>query len=72
MKPSDLIGKTIASAETMKRPGFDDSGWLRLAFTDGTIAVVVARYGDWTGDSEDEYPTSIYITADDRGLVPRS
>ena len=70
MKPSDLIGKTLASAETMKRPGFADSGWLRLTYTDGPIAVVAARYGDWTGDSEDEYPTWIDITADDCGLVP--
>ena len=69
MKLKDLIGKTITEAEIMKMPAYDDDGWLRLTFTDGTKAVIVASYGGYTGRSEDEYPTRIDITDDEEGLV---
>jgi hypothetical protein len=65
-----LVGKTIASVTKMKKPQFDDEGWLRLEFTDGTSCVIVASYQDYTGDSENEYPTLIKIVNEVDGLVP--
>lgn len=68
-----LVGKTILSTTVMKRAGRDDAGWLKLEFADGTSCVIVASYGLHTGDSEDEYPTRIYITDDTNyiaGLIP--
>ena len=70
MELKDLIGKTIAEAEIMKMPAYDDEGRLRLKFTDGTQTVVVASYGGYTGNSEDEYPTYIELNDDCKGLVP--
>jgi len=57
----DLIGKTIVSAEQLEHPSYDDSGWLKLTFSDNTSAVIISGYGDHTGDSSDEYPTYISI-----------
>ena len=62
MEYKDLIGKTIESVSHKKLKGYDDEGYLELKFTDGTIATVVASYGEYTGESEDEYPTYIYVT----------
>lgn len=70
MKYKDIIGKTIASVTEMKKPQFDDEGWLRLEFTDGTACTIVSSYGGYTGNSEDEYPTFIGITDKLEGLVP--
>lgn len=64
MDYKDLIGKTIADVKKKKRIGFDDTGYLQLTFSDGTKATIVASYGDFTGDSEDEYPTGIFISGD--------
>ncbi len=62
MEFEDLVGKTIASAVQVKPYiGCDDEGCLQLEFTDGTKAAIMAAYGDYTGDSYDEYPTYIYI-----------
>ena len=72
MNKEDLIGKTIANVTVMKREGFDDEGWLRLKFTDGTTCLIVASYGGYTGASEDEYPTYIDVEDDDVSLVPVS
>lgn len=33
-----------------------------MQFSDGTKATIVAFYGGYTGESEDEYPTGIFIT----------
>lgn len=66
----NLTGKTISAATRMKKPEYDDEGWLRLDFTDGTHCVIVAWYGGYTGESEDEYPTSITIADNIEGLVP--
>lgn len=66
----DLIGKTISDAELLKTPAYDDEGWLRLRFTDGTKAIIVSSYGMYTGSSYDEYPTYIEVNDDDDGLVP--
>ena len=62
MKEQDLIGKTIENVSHKKLKGYDDEGYLEIKFTDGTIATVVAFYGGYTGESEDEYPTYIYVT----------
>lgn len=60
-KPSDLVGKTIASATYMKKPQYDDRPFLRLRFTDGTECYLSGGYGGFTGSSEDEYPMFIAI-----------
>lgn len=62
MEYKDLIGKTIENVSHKKLKGYDDEGYLELKFTDGTTATVVASYGGFTGKSEDEYPTYIYVT----------
>lgn len=69
----ELIGKLITSAEKMRKENHDDEGWLKLSFSDGTCCVVVAGYGGYTGDSEDEYPTYLTVSFDAdslAGLIP--
>lgn len=68
----DLQGKTIAKATQMKKPKYDDDGWLKLEFTDGTSCVILAGYGGYTGESEDEYPIGIDVIESDDGLEPVS
>jgi len=70
MEFSDIEGKTIRSANHVKRPEHDDEGWLMLEFTDGTKCVIVAWYGGFTGNSEDEYPTRIGISDKVDGYIP--
>lgn len=70
MNNSDLIGKTISNVQQMKSKSFDDEGFLRLEFTDGTSRLIIASYSGYTGNSLDEYPTSIYVDEDDWDLVP--
>lgn len=72
MNFEDLQGKTIAKATQMKKPTYDDDGWLKLEFTDGTSCVIWAGYGGYTGESEDEYPTTIGVIESDDGLEPVS
>lgn len=62
MEYKDLIGKTIVSVQQKKLKGYDDDGFLELKFSDETKVIIVARYGGYTGQSEDEYPTGIFIT----------
>ncbi len=57
----ELNGKTITRATKKKLKGFDDEGYIKLFFSDGTSVIIVASYGGYTGKSEDEYPTDIYI-----------
>ena len=64
MEFKDLIGKTITNATQQKLSDHDDSGFLELQFSDGTTALIVAMYGGYTGNSEDEYPTGLYIIND--------
>ena len=68
----NIIGKTITSVTEMKMPEFDDTGWLKLDFSDGTYCVICAGYGSYTGNSEDEYPTRIGISDSAEGLLPSS
>lgn len=66
----DITGKTIAKVTEMKKPEYDDTGWLKLDFMDGTYCVIVAELGEHTGKSEDEYPTRIKISDNVEELVP--
>jgi hypothetical protein len=59
---ANLVGKTIASAEQKQHPSYDDDGFLELTFTDGSKCLIVATYCGYSGHSEDEYPTSIFIS----------
>lgn len=58
----ELTGKTIASVKRMRDAKYDDEGYLRVSFTDGTEIVIVASYGEYTGNSIDEYPSKIGIS----------
>lgn len=40
---------------------YDDEPYLDIDFTDGTKVTVVAGYGDYTGNSMDEYPRLILV-----------
>lgn len=62
MTVKDIIGKTIIDAKTQKLSKHDDTGFLKLTFSDGTECVVFASYDFYTGRSIDEYPTRIFIT----------
>jgi hypothetical protein len=64
MELKDLIGKTIVSAKRKKLVGYYDVGFLELQFSDNTQAVIVATYDcNWTGNSENEYPTRIFVNS---------
>lgn len=69
MNLKDLVGKTIAKSNLMKRPEYDDEGWLRLDFTDGTICDIMSKYGEYTGESRGEYPCFITVSDTFEGLV---
>jgi hypothetical protein len=72
IEPTNLIGKIISNVENMHKPGYDDSGWLRLTFTDGTSCIIESSYGTYTGKSIDEYPSTLFILDDVENLVPIS
>lgn len=61
MEYKDLIGKTIKSISQKKLKGYDDTGFLEITFTDNTRAIIVAYYGEHTGESIEEYPTGILV-----------
>lgn len=54
-----LVGKTIKDAYQFKKTGYDDEGFLRVSFTDGSSIVISGGYGGYTDNSEGEYPTAI-------------
>ena len=67
----DLVGKTISSITQMKLREYDDMGFLKLEFTDGTFCFIIGGYGGYTGGSEDEYQTVINLEEDPKeDLVP--
>lgn len=70
MEFKDIVGKTIQATTHVKRPAYDDEGWLLLEFTDGSKCIVHSWYSAYTGQSEDEYPTGISITDETDGFVP--
>lgn len=55
----NIVGKTIETVTKIRKPEYDDPGWLKLNFTDGTHCIINAGIGSFTGSSEDEYPTFI-------------
>jgi hypothetical protein len=64
MDYEDMQGKTIAAARQMRHnSNTDDTGYLRLDFTDGSFLVIAATYGmfDQSHSCAGEYPTDIYI-----------
>lgn len=67
-----MIGKTIADATQMKRPEYDDTGWIKLTFTDGTAVVITASFAEYNHRANvmDEYATRISVGGDDPELVP--
>lgn len=69
MNIKDLVGKTITSATKMKEPDYDDTGFLKLEFSDGTSCTIVSGYGSYTRGARDEYPTTISIEQGWAGLV---
>jgi hypothetical protein len=64
MKFQDIVGKTIARATVYKFKTYDDEPFLKLEFTDDSHCFVIADYGGYTGDSEDEYIRTISIQKD--------
>jgi hypothetical protein len=60
-KLKKLVGKTIKSVEQCKAKDTDDSGYLKITFTDDSFVFIESYYGDFTGNSYDEYPTGINI-----------
>ncbi len=66
----DLIGKTIVEAAKLGSTESDDTGWLKLSFSDGTSCVIEASYSEHTGNSWDEYPLDIGLCDyDDMSLL---
>ena len=63
---SAMIGKTISDVKRMKLRNYDNQGFLKVDFTDGTHCVIEGGYGSYTGRSEDEYITVIEIADADR------
>lgn len=60
--PKTLIGKTIQNIVPMKLKHYDDTGFLKLSFTDGFQCVVVGGYLECAlGNNFGEYPTRIHI-----------
>ena len=56
-----LIGKTILSAKKMRPVGYDDEGYLKLSFSDGSSIILESTYCGYTGNSLGEYSTDIEI-----------
>lgn len=60
-RPSAMVGKKIASVSIHTLSGTDDGGFMRIIFTDKTECLIVGSYDAYTGESQDEYPTTIYL-----------
>jgi hypothetical protein len=57
----ELIGKKIVKAEIKGIESCDDKPYLFLTMDDGSIFKIIAEYGRYTGNSQDEYPRFIKI-----------
>lgn len=67
MKIKELEGKTIKSAVFMKDVSSDDTGYMRLEFTDGEAIIIQGYYDECQSGSDGfEYATriSFYNTKD--------
>ena len=69
LRAMNIIGKTIKEVAKLKMPQYDDAGWLRLEFDDGSSCIIEAWYGSFTGESLDEYPARIDIVEDRDGFI---
>ena len=67
--PLSLEGRTIRRARSLHDPKYDDKGYLRLEFTDGTMVIIAAGFCSYTGKNMDEYPTAISINENDESLT---
>ena len=61
-----MIGKTILAVTQQKLIKYDDEGFLRIEFTDGTHITISGGYSKYTGGSEDEYQTTVGIVPEHR------
>ena len=66
MKPNEIIkeiiGKKIKKAWIGKiSEEYDDEPFLFIEFEDGFKIKIISNYGDYTSESEDEYPRYICI-----------
>lgn len=62
-----MVGRTISSAVKMRDVDYvNDVGYLRLTFTDGTIAFIVGSYTCNTWEVRDEYGTYIEAFISDK------
>ncbi len=68
MKIQDLLGKTIEKIEKSQYKKFDDE-FVKLIFTDGTICYLFGGFGDYSGESLDEYPTYVGMSEDLKGVI---
>jgi hypothetical protein len=64
MNIKDLIGKTIIGADYYGYKGYNDIPFIKLTFSDETIAIIRASYGGYNGGSVDEYPSYIDVCDD--------
>jgi hypothetical protein len=62
----DFEGKKIVKIEKMKFKKFDDTGFLKFVFDDGTHFIIYSWFGGYTGKSFDEYPTRIGVVQEDK------
>lgn len=57
----DMVGKMIVDVRRMKPKEYEDYGFLRIKFSDGTHVVIAAGYGEHNNNSMGEYPTWLYL-----------
>lgn len=56
-----LIGKTIKKISKRGIEGYDDIPYIDIEFTDKSKITIIADYGSYTGESNDEYPRFISV-----------
>lgn len=69
MNTSLLIGKTITAVVKCKQDNHSDTGYLKLTFSDNTTCYIVASYGSFDVEADDEYPTDIDIKSEVTNLI---
>ena len=60
-----IIGKTILKVEYRKSEIRDDEPLIIITFTDGSEVGFEGGYGGYTGRSEDEYPSYVWLLNDE-------
>ena len=59
---SELIGKKIISAEVIYNKNHDDINEVILTCDDSKKYSIISSFGDYTGNSKEEYPSYISCT----------